>query len=89
MGSYEVAPVGNVPFVTDGSLYIENIEGGFTAIGENDTFDDELAYYTRTVEINEETEEEVVIWDRVYVYDPTDLDDNNNPKYLYVANKFY
>lgn len=89
MGRYEIAPVGNVPFTTDGSLYIENSEGGFTQILADDTFNVELRYFKREVTTDEETDEEIISWPRVFVYDPSNIDASGNPKYLYVTNKFY
>ena len=82
MGVYQIAPVGNIPFTTDGSLYKENNEGGFDLITENDVFDISIVYYTKTVNLEDGTIE----WNRVYVYD---IDDNGNSPYSYEANKFY
>ena len=80
MGSYVKAQVGNIPFVTDGTLYKENGEGGFTQITSG-TFEESIPYYQPEVIINEETGEEVTKWNKVYVY--------NSEENKYAANKFY
>lgn len=89
MGSYELAVVGDTPFVADGTLHIENADGGFTAITEGMTYDKTKDYWVATTETDETTGETTSGWDRVYVYDPTDVDDAGVPKFMYEANKFY
>jgi hypothetical protein len=75
-----LAPVGNVPFTTDGSLYKENLSEGdnFIKIVSGDTFEQNASYYIKEIIDNKEE------WIKVYVYDTA-----NDSKYCYTSNKFY
>ena len=80
MGTYVVAPVGDTPFTTDGSLHKEDIiNGGFQPVTSG-AFEADVIYF-----INDGTTEAGEIkWTRAYVYDPT-----AENKYNYISNKFY
>jgi hypothetical protein len=55
MGSYDLAPVGNIPFVDDGSLFTENLEGSFDPVMTGSTYNKDISYYKPENVTNEET----------------------------------
>jgi hypothetical protein len=85
---YQEVKVGDTPFTTDGSLWIA-VDEEHTQITSG-TYDSSIDYWKRVKSDNkDENGEDIYIFERVYVYDPTDIDDNGQPRFKYEIDKFY